>query len=70
MVTQFSEFTGADADVSEGSLNRYKWALEVAMDNYFNDPDSHNKAFQKKGGKKGKEGALFAKYAGKTWGEK
>jgi hypothetical protein len=55
---------GTDQDVAEGTLKKYKWSLEVAMDNYLNNPDKYIKEFKKKDSKKSST-ALFSKYAGK-----
>lgn len=62
-MVQFSEVAGADEDVAEGTLRKYKWSLEVAMDNFLNDPDKYNKEFQKKASKKSSV-SLFSGYAG------
>lgn len=65
LIIQFSEVAGADEDVSEGTLRKYKWSLEVALDNFLNDPDKHNKEFKKKDSKK-PSASVFSKYAGRV----
>ena len=46
-------------------MKEFKWGLEVASDNYFEDSDKYNKKYQKKGPKKPpKEDEIFNKYAG------
>ena len=64
LVIQFGEIAGVDQDVAEGTLRKYKWSLEVSMDNYLNDPEKHNKEFKKKGFSKPSV-SFFSKYAGK-----
>ena len=69
LVIQFSEIAGVDQDVAEGTLRKYKWSLEVSMDNYLNDPEKHNREFKKKSFSKPST-SFFSKYAGKFFWEK
>lgn len=63
-MTQFSEVTGADYDVAEGVMKKFKWALDAAMDGYYENPDGYTKQFAKKTSKKSPEPVIFSKYAG------